>query len=212
MSRSRSSSKEPRSRDFMVPMTMREPFLDDPFFAPTLLNIENTWGDFFQQARSSFEERVKEMEGRMRGELTLEHKELGSLLDRDWMAPIDSMTNTRDWMKLMDNHDSATIEQREDDTQVEVQLDTAGYKPCELKVEVKDGVVRVEGKHEEKSEAGHVMVSRQFERSYGLPAGARAEDVESSLSKDGRLVVRMNKPVREQLKGGGREVPIAIHN
>ena len=29
------------------------------------------------------------------------------------------------------------------------------------------------------------MVSRQFEMSYGLPAGARAEDVESSL---GRLV------------------------
>ena len=72
-------------------------------------------------------------------------------------------------------------------------------------------MVRVEGKHKEKSEAGHVMVSRQFERSYGLPAGARPEDVESSLGKDGRLVVRMNKPRRELVKGGGREVPIVRH-
>ena len=64
-------------------------------------------------------------------------------------------------------------------------------------------------KHQTSNYVGHVMVSRQFEMSYGLPAGARAEDVESSL---GRLVVRMNRPIREQLEGRGREVPIVIHN
>merc|ERR1712113_85082 len=75
-----------------------------------------------------------------------------------------------------------------------VHLDTSGYKPDELKVQVEGGIVRVEGKHEEKSEAGAVMVSRQFVKEYALPGSSKSEGVESSLSKDGVLVITMPKP------------------
>merc|ERR1712107_142196 len=57
----------------------------------------------------------------------------------------------------------------EDDNKVEVHLDTSGYKPDELKVQVEGNTVRVEGKHEERSQAGAVMASRQFVKEYALP-------------------------------------------
>merc|ERR1719400_3045917 len=51
-----------RVRDLQVPMTLRQPFLDDPFFKGTLARLENTREDFFKQARESFEENMKQME------------------------------------------------------------------------------------------------------------------------------------------------------
>merc|ERR1712172_399308 len=54
-----------RVRDLQVPMTLRQPFLDDPFFKGTLARLENTREDFFKQARESFEESMKQMESRM---------------------------------------------------------------------------------------------------------------------------------------------------
>merc|ERR1712107_501410 len=68
--------------------------------------------------------------------------------------------------------DCSTIKHNEDDNKVEVHLDTSGYKPDELKVQVEGSTVRVEGKHEERSQAGAVMVSRQFVKEYALPGGA----------------------------------------
>merc|ERR1712038_2253883 len=60
-----------RGRDVQVPMTLRQPFLDDPFFKGTLAKLENTREDFFKQARESFEESIKQMESRMSNALTL---------------------------------------------------------------------------------------------------------------------------------------------
>merc|ERR1711973_4390 len=82
---------------------------------------------------------------------------------------------------------------KEDEKKMEVSLDTSQYRPDELSVSVSNGAITVEGKHEEKSESGHKMVSRQFIRKYSLPAGARAEDVVSNLSSDGVLVISANK-------------------
>ena len=72
---------------------------------------------------------------------------------------------------------------------MEVQLDTSGYNPEELEVNVCSGIICVQGKHEEKSEEGKVLVSREFTRNYTLPLNARAEDVDSSLSKEGILII-----------------------
>merc|ERR1711963_369539 len=124
-----------RARDLQVPMTLRQPFLDDPFFKGTLKSLESTGDDFFKQARQSFEESLKQME-------------------------------------------------------------------C--------STVRVEGKHEERSEAGAVMVSRQFVKEYALPEGSKPEGVESSLSKDGVLVITMPKPRKAINTDKSRSVPIAI--
>merc|ERR1719222_1383705 len=104
--------------------------------------------------------------------------------------------------------DCSTIKHNEDDNKVEVHLDTSGYKPDELKVQVEGHIVRVEGKHEERSEAGTVMVSRQFVKEYALPEGSKPEGVESSLSKDGEgeQAVRQGvRPSRGEQAGGRRE-------
>lgn len=91
------------------------------------------------------------------------------------------------------DEDAGCLRRREDGRQLEVSLDTSQYKPDELKVTVAGGVIIVEGCHEERSQAGEVMVSRKFERKFSLPAGARPEDVESNLSSEGILVVTAKK-------------------
>merc|ERR1712061_679468 len=85
-------------------------------------------------------------------------------LDRrhGWMMP--SLFNT-DFSKQMDmfqNKDNEVIRLKDDKDKFEVSLDTSQYRPDELRVNVASGVILVEGKHEEKSEDGRTMVSRQF--------------------------------------------------
>merc|ERR1712080_99956 len=100
------------------------------------------------------------------------------------------------------------IQKGDDETKLEVHLDTAGYKPDELKVEAGKGVITVVGKHEEKDEAGQVRLSRQFCREFMIPQGCREEEVVSSLSKDGVLVVTAPTH-KERLQDGRRSVDIA---
>ena len=80
---------------------------------------------------------------------------------------------------------------------MEISLNTSGYKPSELIVNVADG----EGKHEEKSVEGHTMVSRQFKR-YSLIGGEKVTEVVSNLSQDGVMDItvpkeKKNKKVQE---------------
>merc|ERR1719233_1611013 len=89
--------------------------------------------------------------------------------------------------------DSNLLSMKNDDTKLEISLNTSGYKPSELKVNVSDGEISIEGKHEEKSEAGHTMVSRQFSRKYTLPAEAKLTEVVSNLSQDGVMVITVPK-------------------
>ena len=180
--------------EMLVPMTLRDPFLEDPFFKGTLSNIESSRDDFFKKAREGFEESLKQMETMMSG------------ISSNWTNPssFDSHFNS-----VMNNSDNCVIRQMEDDTKMEVQLDTVGYKPDELKVEVENGVVRVEGRHQEKSESGQVMVSRQFARQYALPQGAKPEEVVSSLSKDGVLAIQVPKQAPKKVSAT-RAVPIDL--
>merc|ERR1712158_120749 len=200
-----------RGRDVQVPMTLRQPFLDDPFFKGTLAKLENTREDFFKQARESFEESIKQMESRMSNALTLNNQGMNdSFFPKDWIMNPPSSLNENIGSMLDRKRDCSTIKHNEDENKVEVHLDTSGYKPDELKVQVEGGIVRVEGKHEEKSEAGAVMVSRQFVKEYALPESSKPEGVESSLSKDGVLVITMPKPKKAINQDKGRSVPIAI--
>merc|ERR1712223_329607 len=89
--------------------------------------------------------------------------------------------------------DSNLLSMKNDDTKMEISLNTSGYKPSELKVNVSDGEISIEGKHEEKSEEGHTMVSRQFSRKYTLPAEAKLTEVVSNLSQDGVMVITVPK-------------------
>merc|ERR1711971_42002 len=200
-----------RARDLQVPMTLRQPFLDDPFFKGTLARLENTREDFFKQARESFEESMKQMESRMSNSLTLDSQGMNdSFFPKDWMMIPPSSLNENFGSMLDRKRDCSTIKHNEDENKVEVHLDTSGYKPDELKVQVEGGIVRVEGKHEEKSEAGAVMVSRQFVKEYALPESSKPNGVESSLSKVGVLVITMPKPRKAINQDKSRSVPIAI--
>jgi len=118
--------------------------------------------------------------------------ENGWMFPRRWMLPglNPEMTTGLDLFKTKDNDE---IRVKEDESKMEVSLDTSQYRPDELKVSVDKGVVTVEGKHEEKAEDGSKMVSRMFSKRYTLPPDAKAEDVVSNLSSDGVLVITAPK-------------------
>merc|ERR1712122_265008 len=182
-----------------------------PLLQGTLKSLESTRDDFFKQARQSFEESLKQMESRMSNALTLNtHGSDDSLFPKDWMMKPPAPLTDNFGSMLERKQDCSTIKHNEDDNKVEVHLDTSGYKPDELKVQVEGNTVRVEGKHEERSQAGAVMVSRHFVKEYALPEGSKPEGVESSLSKDGVLVITMPKPRKAINTDKSRSVPIAI--
>merc|ERR1712013_487702 len=87
---------------------------------------------------------------------------------------------------------------------MEVSLDTAQYRPDELKITVDKGVVCVEGRREEKAVDGSKMVSGSFSRKYTLPKDAKPEDVASNLSSDGVLVITAPKNAPSNHKCEGR--------
>merc|ERR1712088_877346 len=91
--------------------------------------------------------------------------ENGWMFPRRWMLPALN-TDFPNNMEIFKTKDSEVIR----------------VKPDELKVSVSDGVLMVEGKHEEKAEDGSKMVSRMFSRKYTLPPTAKTDQVASNLS------------------------------
>jgi len=118
--------------------------------------------------------------------------ENGWMFPRRWMLPAlnTDFSNNVDIFKSKDNE---VIRVKEDESKLEVSLDTSQYRPDELKVSVNEGVLVVEGKHEEKAEDGSKMVSRMFSRKYTLPPSTKQEEVASNLSSDGVLVITAPK-------------------
>merc|ERR1712198_586867 len=86
----------------------------------------------------------------------------------------DSRSGQNIWKMDRNLHDKESRFMKEDDGQVNLSYDTSGYKPDELKVSVDRGVLTVEGKHEEKDEAGQRMVSRMFSRKQTLPKDVKS--------------------------------------
>merc|ERR1712018_802412 len=118
--------------------------------------------------------------------------ENGWMFPRRWMLPALN-TDFPSNMDIFKDKDNEVIRVKEDESKMEVSLDTSQYRPDELKVMVNDGVLTVEGKHEEKAEDGSKMVSRMFSRKYTLPPSAKSEEVASNLSSDGVLVITAPK-------------------
>jgi len=188
----------------LIPMTMRDSFFDDPFFKDTWLDIETSQKNFFEQSRKRFEESMKGLKTNMISSNIFDENK-NPLHSSAWTFPEVFGQNSD---TIFSSKDSNQIRMVDDDTKLEISLDTTGYKPDELKVSAGQGLICVEGKHEEKSEAGQVMVSRQFSKKYSMPASAKAEEVVSNLSQDGVLVVSV--PKREAIKQENRSVPIEI--
>jgi len=202
-------SEKSKKATSMVPMNLRDSFFDDPFFQDNWLDIQNTQKNFFAQAQEQFRQQRERMESSMS-----ESMNLSSFFDKDFaLTKFDD-----DFFKLhknsgfskLDLKDAHELSVKETEESLEIKLDTAGFKPDELRVTAGSGVICVEGKHEEKTEKGETMVSRMMSRQYPLPAQARPADVVSNLSRDGVLVVTV--PKSKQIKQGERNVPIEMNN
>ena len=178
----------------MIPTTMRKSFSEDPFFKDTWDELEKSQKNFFESSRKQFEESVKRMESAMKD------------FSRDIIRFEDDFPRMSPKMSMLDADELKVLEAGD---KVELSLDTAGYKPDELKVTAGRGVVCVEGKHEEKTQAGEVMVSRQMSRQYQLPGSADPGQVTSNLSRDGVLLITIPK-IRQQVKQD-RNVPITMN-
>jgi HSP20 family molecular chaperone IbpA len=110
-------------------------------------------------------------------------------------------------LDLFQHKDDQIIRMTTDDSKFEISLDTHGYRPDEIKVNVKDNQLTVEAKHEEKSD--NRFESRHFSRSYTLPQGCRTDKVHSNLSSDGILLI--TAPRTPAIKDEGkRNVPIEM--
>eukprot|EP00091_Calanus_sinicus_P002103 TRINITY_DN12160_c0_g1_i2.p1 TRINITY_DN12160_c0_g1~~TRINITY_DN12160_c0_g1_i2.p1 ORF type:complete len:189 (-),score=62.03 TRINITY_DN12160_c0_g1_i2:125-691(-) len=124
------------------------------------------------------------------------------MFDEGWMSDsifdksFEEMKNSIKRRKDLSDFEDDKADVSEDKTKMEVSVDTTGYKPSELSVNVAGGMICVAGKHEEKSQEGVVMVLKEFTKKYSLPPDARAEDVESSLLKDGTLKIIAKKVPR----------------
>ena len=173
----------------VVPMNLRESFFDDPFFKDSWLDIQQSQRDFFSKAEERFNQQMKMFESA--------RDNFGSL----------SLTNLKKDFDL-DLREAEELTVLDAGDKLELSLDTAGYKPDELKVTAGRGVVCVEGKHEEKSQSGEVMVSRQMSRQYQLPSTADPAQVTSNLSRDGVLHVTVPKIL--QINNQDRNVPITM--
>merc|ERR1712025_602533 len=192
-----------------VPMTLRDHFLQDPFFSSSWSDMEKVKEHFAKQAQimsQSFEDSWSKSERSVsenadkQNNTTIAPSSNSSglrslLMPRQWMMPKlfdDNLSS------LVEMKDSNLLSMKNDDTKMEISLNTSGYKPSELKVNVSDGEISIEGKHEEKSEEGHTMVSRQFSRKYTLPAQAKLAEVVSNLSQDGVMVITVPKEKKIQ--------------
>merc|ERR1712180_147092 len=173
-----------------VPVSLRDAFLEDPFFRTGLDEMNSE---------------CREMRSFAEGNNTLATMDRSwPLLPKQWMLP-----QLFQDIHLPQMKDSLMLGLQEEKDKTEVTLDTSGYKPDELKVEIKGGELCVEGKHEEKSQSGEVMVSRQFSRRFGLPQNVKKEDIVSNLSQDGVMVVTMPKEQRiEEVERGSTPIQV----
>ncbi len=206
-------------------MTKRDFFWDDPFFSDVWEDFDRLRKDIWQENRdffSRFEQQHQALEKESFSSSSMSSKKNASRAlstsdhRRNWLLPRfeDDFFDDADfkhWPKLLTTSDEI-LKVSDDDTKFQVSVNTHGYKPEELQVKVKDNVVTIEAKHEEKSEdkSKKSFVSRQFSRSYTLPQGCKMETVKSNLSADGILMVTAPKAAKSIKFEESRKVPIQM--
>ena len=115
----------------------------------------------------------------------------------DFEPSPQKMLNTQ-FRNIFEIKGSEVIRVKDDDDKFEISLDTSQYRPDEIRVNVEEGKISVEGKHEEKSEDGRRVVLRQFSRKYSLPTTAKPEKVTSDRSKNGVLIITAKKDIPQE--------------
>jgi len=157
-----------------------------------LEETKNIWGKFDKQLK-----RLESSEETSTNAFKDGEKTAKGNVEESWIFPwrpmrLPSLFNEEKSDDLV-LKDDQTIKVRDDSKAFEVGLDTNKFRPDEIKVNVVNNVLNVEGKHEEKSEDGSKYVSRQFIRKYTLPKECPPDEVESNLSADGVLLITAPK-------------------
>jgi len=116
------------------------------------------------------------------------------ILPRTRMMMSNMKTQFKD-MNLFQTEDPQVIRMVDKKDKLGISLDTADYRPDELRVSVTDAQIIIEGKHEERDGDDDVVLRRQFVRRYSVPRRIGAEQVTCNLSSDGVLVVTALKGV-----------------
>jgi HSP20 family protein len=104
--------------------------------------------------------------------------ELGPARERDWMPAIDMVR---------------------DDGHLVVRADVPGFKPEEIKIEAREGVLTISGEHEETKETEDEQYVRRerrfgsFSRSMALPKGVDAKEIKAN-THEGVLEVTIPLP------------------
>ena len=206
------SNKKCENCHFHVPITLRDFFWQDPFFSSnwdgfTDLHskmIEETkqlWDKFDQQLKDlecADETTAKDQPTEGANEPAANDASKDSVESGLWLFPrrlmrLPSLFSGESSKDLILKNDETMIKIRDDDSVFEVSLNTQNYRPDEIRVNVVDNVLNIEGKHEENSEDSNKFTSRQFFRRYALPKECPADKVVSNLSADGVLLVTAPK-------------------
>ena len=217
-----------------VPMTLRDNFFDDPFFQSAFEDFDGLRKAMTKETKDFWSSVEKEMNTMMSSTSRMAisnessssssdntSKEIAlrddsgffpSFFPRRWMLPKvfgdddDALNNQMRSLDLFQHKDDQVIRLKEDDTKFEVSLDLQNFRPDEIKVNVKKGLLSVEAKHEEKTE--NSFASRQFSKAYSLPEGCEAERVTSNLSSDGILMI--TAPKKAAIKASKEATPIPV--
>ena len=93
-------------------------------------------------------------------------------------------------------------------------MDTHRYNPDQVQVKIQnDGMLSIEGKHEERSDDGLKHISRQFTRKYSLPKECMPSKLRSYWSPDGVLAVTAPKTQKGKCqKDGPKRVAFSTIN
>uniref|UniRef100_A0A915B2F6 SHSP domain-containing protein n=1 Tax=Parascaris univalens TaxID=6257 RepID=A0A915B2F6_PARUN len=122
-------------------------------------------------------------------------------LDRHFMRPYWTEQTLQNSQKFGEGSGDII----DNDESFSVTIDVSHFAPDELKVNIDDGVLVIEGKHEIKNDR-YGQIERRFVRRLQLPKNTKPETVTSELSKDGMLTVQTPKNVKEPPRS--RNIPI----
>uniref|UniRef100_A0A0N5AD55 SHSP domain-containing protein n=1 Tax=Syphacia muris TaxID=451379 RepID=A0A0N5AD55_9BILA len=92
----------------------------------------------------------------------------------------------------------------DDDDTFSITIDVSQFAPEELKVNIDNGQLIIEGKHDPKTDQ-YGQIERHFIRRLPLPKSVKPEAITSELTKEGMLTVQSPKKVPEQKT---RTIPI----
>ncbi|CAF4861718.1 unnamed protein product [Pieris macdunnoughi] len=88
-----------------------------------------------------------------------------------------------------------------DDKNFKIIVNVDSYKPEDLKVEVKNDFIIIQGTHEVKKD-DHDLLARHFLYTYSLPVNSSAQDITAKLYTDSVLevLVQLNGPSEEKVE------------